>query len=139
MFRTLGQSCELEGRNMERREFLAAGLSLAGAFATRSAYSQPVTSNRAAVVIGVDKVGSLDPLRAARSGAKSVADWLKVEGFDVKLIVDEANPVRVSDVKAAIKPLVERGTLDQLVVYFAGHGFVKPYKAELWLLSGALD
>src|SRR6266446_5980039 len=63
--------------DMERREFLATSLSMAGAFAMRSAYGQPTPSNRAAVVIGVDKVGSFQPLRAARSGAIAVADWLK--------------------------------------------------------------
>ncbi len=39
---------------MERRDFLAASLTLAGALATRSAHGQPTPSTRAAVVIGVD-------------------------------------------------------------------------------------
>ena len=39
---------------MERRDFLAASLTMAGALATRSARGQPTPSTRAAVVIGVD-------------------------------------------------------------------------------------
>lgn len=124
---------------MKRREFLATGLSMAGAFAMRSAYGQPAPSNRAAVVIGVDKVGSFQPLRAARSGAIAVADWLKGEGFEVALLVDDPNPVRTGDLKAAIKTFVNRGTLDQLVIYFAGHGVVNAFNTEFWLLSGAPD
>src|SRR4030095_1769940 len=104
--------------DMKRREFLATGLSMAGAFAMRSAYGQPAPSNRAAVVIGVDKVGSFQPLRAARSGAIAVADWLRGEGFEVALLVDDPNPVRTADLKAAIKTFVNRGTIDQLVIYF---------------------
>lgn len=44
---------------------------------------------RAAVVIGVNQTGKLPPLRAAVSGAKKFGHWLKQEGFDVDLIVDE--------------------------------------------------
>src|SRR5438046_3122848 len=124
---------------MKRRQFLAAGFSMAGAIATRSANGQVAPANRAAVVIGVDKVGGFQPLRAASSGAKSVADWLKLEGFDVKLIVDDTGPVRAADLKAAIKTLIDRGTLDQLVIYFAGHGVVNAFNTEFWLLSGAPD
>jgi hypothetical protein len=124
---------------MERRDFLAASLTLAGALATRSTHGQPTPSTRAAVVIGVDTAGDFPTLRAARSGARSVAAWLTAEGFDVALLVDDPNPVTANGVKAAVKAFVERPTLDQLVVYFAGHGFVNNSSAELWLLSGAPD
>ena len=122
-----------------RRQFLAAGLTLAGAYAAWPARSESTRSNRAAVVVGVNQVGDLIPLRAACSGAVAVADWLKAEGLDVTLIVDNKKPVLVADLKAAIKSLVDRGTLDQLVIYFAGHGFVGATGSEFWLLSNALQ
>src|SRR5438552_610960 len=124
---------------MERRDFLGAGIALTGALAVRSVRAQPGNSNRAAVVIGVDKAGNLPKLRAARSGARTVAEWLKGEGFDVKLFVDDPNPVKASDLFAAINAFVNLGTLDQLVIYFAGHGFISGTLSEFWLLSEAPD
>jgi hypothetical protein len=119
---------------MRRRDFLAGGTSIAGALAARLAHGQP--AKRAAVVIGVDKVGDLPKLNAAASGARTVADWLQAEGFEVKRFIDDQKPVLVGDIKAAIKELVNRGTLDQLVIYFAGHGFIS-LSSEFWLLSDA--
>lgn len=93
--------------------------------------------NCAAIVIGVDKAGSLPVLGAARSGADQVANWLQAENYDVALLTDAKNkPVLVSDVFAAVNTRVTAGTLDQLVIYFAGHGFIGSY-SEYWLLSGA--
>ena len=128
------------GAAMKRRQFLAAaGFTLASAYATWPARSQPAPSTRAAVVVGADRVSGLPPLRAARSGAVAVAEWLKTEGFDVTLIVDNQEPVLASDLKAAIKTLVDPPRLDQLVIYFAGHGFVSGSNTEFWLLSNALE
>jgi hypothetical protein len=113
-----------------RRRFLAAGLTLAGAYAAWPAGSQSKPSKRAAVVVGVDQVADLPRLRAAGSGAVAVATWLANEGLEVKLIIDDKKPVLADDLKAAIKPLVNRGTLDQLVIYFAGHGFAAATSSE---------
>ena len=124
----------LKGGHMRRRAFLAGSLTTAGALATRAAHAQP--GNRAAVVIGVDKVGDLPKLNAAASGARTVADWLQDEGFEVKRFIDGQKPVVVGDIKASIRALVERGTLEQLVIYFAGHGFIG-LSSEFWLLSDA--
>jgi Caspase domain len=119
---------------MKRRDFLAGGLAIAGALAGRAAHAQPV--KRAAIVIGVDKVGDLPRLNAAASGARTVADWLGAEGFAVKRFIDDQNPVRVGDIEPVVRELVERGTLEQLVIYFAGHGFIN-HSSEIWLLSDA--
>ena len=124
---------------MQRRDFLGVSLSLAGALAIRATHGQPLPSNRAAVVIGVDKAGDFPTLKAARSGARSMAAFLTAEGFDVKLLVDDPNPVKAADIKAVVKTFVELGTLDQLDIYFAGHGFVNSSSAEIWMLSGAPD
>ena len=94
---------------------------------------------RGAVVIGVDRPHNLPPLSAAASGAKKVADWLKnSEGFEVKLLADFEKPVLASEIYAAVDDFVMRGTLEQLIVYFSGHGFLLG-RAESWLLSQAPD
>ncbi|TWA91076.1 caspase family protein [Bradyrhizobium stylosanthis] len=119
---------------MRRRDFL-----IGGAAATSWLLSSGALANRgkcAAVVIGVNKAGNLPKLSAAVSGARSVADWLKGAGFEVKLFVDESSPVKAAALFEAIDELVQRGTLDQLVVYFSGHGFLNAY-AEYWMLSNA--
>jgi hypothetical protein len=79
------------------------------------------------------------PLKAAVSGARQVETWLKAEGFDVTCLTDEGDrSVHVKDVKNAIKKYVDLGTLEQLLLYFAGHGQLNGFD-ELWLLSDAPD
>jgi hypothetical protein len=121
---------------MERRDFLAAGFALTGALIIPTVRAQS-EMRRGAVIIGVDQPVGLPKLRAARTGARSVSDWLQEEGFDVKLFVDGEKPVKASDIVTAITEFVKRGTLEQLVVYFAGHGFISGTLSEFWLLSGA--
>ncbi|MEJ1966655.1 MAG: caspase family protein [Gammaproteobacteria bacterium] len=121
---------------MERRHFLATALGATAALRFRRIRAQSITT-RGAVVIGVDKPGNLPALNAAKSGARSVASWLQGEGFDVKTFVDDGAPVTVTNVFAAINAFVQAGTLEQLVVYFAGHGFISGTLSEFWMLSGA--
>ena len=122
---------------MRRRDVLLGGLALAQLATSGTSLAQG-PSTRAAVVIGVNKTGNLPILRAAVSGARSVADWLKDEGFEVTLIVDASQPVTANAIKQAVTALVGRGNLTQLVVYFSGHGISVGYN-EFWLLSGAPD
>ncbi|TAK46582.1 MAG: caspase family protein [Betaproteobacteria bacterium] len=122
---------------MRRRDFLAIGASLTGTFAARAALGPGKPHRaRAAVVIGVNKAGNLPVLKAAASGARMVGSWLEVEGFEVRLFVDDDKSVKVGEIFDAIDHYVGRGTLDQLVVYFAGHGFVNGF-SEIWMLSMA--
>jgi caspase domain-containing protein len=121
---------------MRRRDLLASGVALAGTVAARSVLAQPPAPVRAAVVIGVNKAGTLPVLSGAASGARTVAHWLGSEGFEVKLFVDDARPVKANDLFDAISDLVGRGTLDQLVVYFSGHGYLNAF-SEYWMLSNA--
>jgi hypothetical protein len=93
---------------------------------------------RAAVIVGVDKTGGLKALNAAVSGAQDVAAWLSAEGFSVDCLVDTDKPVTAKDVKEAVKKRVDGPALDQLVLYFAGHGYLNG-TAEVWLLSDAPD
>lgn len=120
---------------MKRRPFLLTG-ALAGLAPIRPAWSQPRPKQRAAVVIGVDKAGDLPKLRAAASGAREVQTLLKAEGYDVAALVDDEAPVTVDRIFAAIDGYIRKGTIEQLVVYFAGHGLAAEY-VEYWLLSEA--
>ena len=118
---------------MQRRDFLAMGAAAMGTFVARRTCAQE-PSTRAAVVIGVDKPGKLPKLSAAASGAAMVGKWFKTEGFDVFPFLDSDRPVVARPIKKQIQQLVERGTLEQLVVYFAGHGFMNR-QSEFWMLS----
>ena len=122
---------------MDRRRFLTTALVTTAALRSPSIFAQPQTATRGAVVIGVDKAGDLPKLKAAASGAKEVADWLKKEGYVVKLLDDESAAVRVGDVFAAVDSFITAGTFEQLVIYFAGHGFLAGTLSEYWMLSGA--
>lgn len=118
---------------MRRRDFLSA-IALSPSLLRRriGAWRPPLV--RAAVVIGVNKTGKLPVLSAAVSGANMVGDWLAAEQFEVRRFVTE--PVTVGPIFDAIAAFVKRGTLDQLVVYFSGHGFIRD-RSEMWLLSNA--
>lgn len=119
---------------MNRRDFLVA-TALAGVGAR--GWAQPARKRKcAAVVIGVNKTGSLPVLRGAASGATQVGAWLAAEGYDVTRFIDDKNPVKANDIFTAVRSLTQKGIYDQLVVYFAGHGFAMHY-AEYWLLSEA--
>jgi hypothetical protein len=122
---------------MKRRTFLT-GLVALGAAQSSPGAAQQQSASKAAIVLGVDKVGSLPPLKAAASGARSVSNWLAREGFGVVTLTDAAGPVTAHQVFAEVSRLVNLGTLEQLVIYFAGHGFISGY-SEYWLLSGAPD
>lgn len=91
---------------------------------------------RAAIVIGVDRAGSFPVLPGAASGADRMGAWLRHEGFKTTMLTDARAPVTTAIILAAADAIVHAGTCTQLVVYFAGHGFVRGY-SEFWLLSDA--
>ena len=99
---------------------------------------------RAAVLIGVRKTGQLHPLQAVDSGINEVEAWLTDQpGFidskgskRVVILTDLKGPVQAKDIRDAIKQFVELATIEQLFVFFAGHG-VNIRFSEYWLLSGA--
>ena len=95
-------------------------------------------AKRAAVCIGVDRAGSMTPLRAAAVGAREFEAWAQEQGCDTVLLVDEGQRrIGVSDVFDAVLPFVEAATYEQLIVYFSGHGILTAPGAEFWLLSRA--
>ena len=92
---------------------------------------------RAAVVIGVRKTGSLQPLQAVSSCVEWVKQWAEDQRFSrIEVITDEQQPVTATTIKNTIKSIIDAGTFEQLIVYFAGHGVNIRY-GEYWLLSGA--
>lgn len=93
---------------------------------------------RAAVLIGVDRAGDLPALKDAATGARRMAAWAREQQMDpVHVFTDEqGGSVDVWTVKHAVRDLVEVGHLDQLVVYFAGHGLNRNF-GEYWLLTEA--
>ena len=92
---------------------------------------------RAAVLIGVDKTGTLPKLKDAAKGAERMAKWARAQKMDAVHVITDANgPVDVASIKKVIRELVEAGNISQLLVYFAGHG-VNLKRQEFWLLSDA--
>jgi hypothetical protein len=94
-------------------------------------------TKKAAIVIGVGKVGDLPKLNSPSKGAKAVAKWLRSEGYDVECLTDESAPVQARNIEDAVAKFVTlppRYSL--LVVYFSGHGYWHA-RSDLWLLSGA--
>jgi tetratricopeptide (TPR) repeat protein len=91
---------------------------------------------RAAVVIGVNKIGGVQSLRSPAATAQMFGDWLKSEGFEVATITDVSvriTPLVISD---AILKFTNSEIYQQLIIYFAGYAFLKN-DTLLWLLSDA--
>lgn len=125
---------------MRRRTFVAGSSAVLGSFLAwplrAQTYPQPV--RRAAVVIGLDRTGDLPVLKDAETGATDFADFLEDGGFDPVLrFLGADGPVTVPKLKQAVRSLTDPPVLDQLVIYFAGHGIMPLPANEKWLLSEA--
>lgn len=93
---------------------------------------------RAAVLIGVDRTGTLPELNDAAAGAERMARWAEAQGMAVALLTDkDGGEVTARQVKDAVKKFLLDG-IGQLLVYFAGHG-INRNRGEYWLLTGAPD
>lgn len=94
--------------------------------------------SRAAIFIGVNRTGGLPKLADAAAGAKRMAvEWARKQPMDsVQVITDEKKAVTARMIKTAVAKVVDPGNLEQLVIYFSGHG-VNLLRHEFWLLSGA--
>ena len=102
---------------------------------------------RAAVLVGVRKTGGLPTLQAVDRGIAQMQQWAaaqpgmkNVDGeLRIVTLTDAGGaPVTAQAVRTAIKAVVDDGVIEQLIVYFAGHGANVRYN-EYWLLSGAPD
>lgn len=99
------------------------------------------TVARALVLVGVARTGGRFPELPAVPGAvAAVRTWATEQGVPDDLVLtftdDDGSPVTSGDVLAGVRALVDRGDVDQLVVYFSGHG-INTGNAEFWLLTGA--
>jgi len=94
---------------------------------------------KVALVIGVKNAEGLIPLPGAWTGADMVAHWAEQSGFEVHTFTDRTSPVTRSDIAQAIKGCVDTADVEQLVVYFAGHGVSTGKMADFWLLSAGSE
>jgi hypothetical protein len=96
--------------------------------------------NRALVLIGVRRAGLLPELQAVAPALAAMREWAADQRIPpelVRVLSDEAGqPVRAGEIFDAVQAFCGLGTVEQLVVYFTGHGINKGY-SEYWLLSGA--
>lgn len=125
---------------LKRRALLAGGVTFFGSLASRAALAQPYTidARRAAIVIGLDNAPGLIPLRAGVRGAHDMGDFFENEGFDAvyRFTDDNQGEVRAWQIGDQVETLVKDGNLDQLVIFFSGHGTLSGTN-EFWLLSRA--
>ncbi len=95
-------------------------------------------AQRALVLVGVSRTGGLPELQAVAGGVKRMRDWAETQGIvgdNLVVLTDETDKVRAYQVVDAIDKLVKPRTLDQLIVYFSGHGIHN--RGDYWLLSDA--
>ena len=93
---------------------------------------------RAAILIGVKRTGNLPELQAVTSRIHELAQWTRSQGIPesrIKIFTDESGEVRLHQITDAIEEIVGLATVEQLIVYFAGHGVNN--RGEYWLLSRA--
>ncbi len=124
---------------MDRREFISSGASIVAAVSAGIDRVHAQGLRRAAVVIGIRDAAGLPQLKSTIPGANDIAEFLSGESYDVRLHTDETAPVEIGQIRRDIKNFVDQGNLDQLLVYFTGHGIRKTYRGEMWLLSQVLD
>jgi hypothetical protein len=95
---------------------------------------------RAVIIIGVRKAHVLPTLQAVDAGVQGMREWAQSQGIHtdlIKSITDATAKVTPQQIKDAVKEFSDRGDLDQLIIYFAGHGVNLQY-GEYWLLSDAI-
>jgi hypothetical protein len=96
--------------------------------------------NRAVILIGVQKAHNLPLLQAVLACVEGMEEWALAQGIPpdrIKIITDANDRVTPQNIKDAVNELLMPGDLEQLIVYFAGHGVNLGY-AEYWLLSDAI-
>ncbi|NKY12009.1 caspase family protein, partial [Cellulomonas hominis] len=96
---------------------------------------------RAMVLVGVARTGGRFPeLRAVPGAVAAVRDWALAQGVPADLLLTYADAdggaVDAGAVLAGVRGLLDRGDVEQLVLYFSGHG-INTGSSEFWLLPGA--
>jgi Caspase domain len=91
----------------------------------------------AALVIGVSDASPLPYLPGAVNGARAFHEWAAALGYDARLVTDDRKPVTAVRLRGELERLLtndDRG-IHRLLIYFAGHGFIREVEQTLWLLS----
>jgi hypothetical protein len=96
---------------------------------------------RAGIFIGVDNAGDLPQLGDAAAGARRMYEWALYQGLPerthARLITDSGGrKVEPTEISGAVESICNGAGVDQLVLYFAGHG-VNLQRGDRWLLSDA--
>jgi hypothetical protein len=94
---------------------------------------------KCAIIIGVNKTGGMPVLSAAVSGAENFDLWAKSQNYETYLFTDDTREVSVREVKKVVRTCIDKAVYDTVIIYFAGHGFLRSPSEEIWLLSGAPD
>lgn len=96
----------------------------------------PDFGNYRALVVGIDDYRNLKPLKTAVGGARAVDQLLREGyGFQTTLLL---NPTRDALVRALDKLREELTERDNLVIYYAGHGYLDRQTDEgFWLPANA--
>jgi hypothetical protein len=97
--------------------------------------------NRAIVLVGVQHARGLPRLQAVLAGVTGMEEWANSQGIPaerIRRVTDESGDVTPQRIRDAIRDLLQPGNLDQLIIYFAGHGLNVGW-SEYWLLSDASD
>ena len=95
-------------------------------------------ATRAAVLIGIGNIAGMAPLPGAVSGALDMAAWATSQGWDSVQVFSDAGgqPVSYQTVFQHIDSLLRPRSLQQLLLYFAGHGQCWAVDADFWILTG---
>ncbi|GEL48778.1 hypothetical protein CHO01_38940 [Cellulomonas hominis] len=93
------------------------------------------------VLVGVARTGGRFPeLRAVPGAVAAVRDWALAQGVPADLLLTytdaDGGAVDAGAVLAGVRGLLDRGDVEQLVLYFSGHG-INTGSSEFWLLPGA--
>jgi hypothetical protein len=87
------------------------------------------------VAIAVARPDDLDEVRGAIPSATRLSRWAALQGYEVELVTDEAQPVTCATLAAVFKRKLGNGGQPRIVVSFAGHGLIRGGAEEYWLLT----
>ncbi len=94
-----------------------------------------------AIVIAVAGSVPRKYLTGALNGARDFAFWATRMGYQTTLIMDDPAPVTMQGLKERMVTALTagEGSIERLIVYFAGHGLIREAEENLWLLSDWQD
>lgn len=95
---------------------------------------------RVLILIGVSSPTDLMPLPGVESCIAAMRDWALKQRIDTPQVIEitdlDDTPVTLARITEVIFRLEEEGAVDQIIVYFAGHGLIGA-GGDLWFLTAA--